>query len=153
MRSSGLAGNVEATDTRNLRVVPYEGTTKLTNAEITGLASGSRSASTNSSDLTNNGWRGGIFTIKATAVGGGGDTIQLRVQGKDGLSGEYYDILTDGTFSSTSTRTVVVYPSADDLDGQFHDKNDVPLPRTFRVRVVHSSGSSFTYSVGVTLIV
>ena len=121
------------------------------NTEATLLASAARTASTNSPDQTNYNARGVFVFFDITAVPGG-DTVQLVVQGKDPASGTYQALLTGAGLSGTGFRAYAVYPGATDASSEMTDRNDLPLPRMWRARVVHSGSGSFTYSVGAVYI-
>lgn len=121
---------------------------EVANRAITILASAVRAATNNSADQTNLVGRGVHVVIDVTAVPGV-DTVTPKIQGKDELSGQYYDILTGAAISGVSTVVLKVYPgitvaanvSASDI-----------LPKTWRVVMTHSAGTNFTYSVGASLI-
>jgi hypothetical protein len=90
--------------------------------------------------------RGLKAILNVTAVPGV-DTVQLVIEGKDPVSGVYFTVLQAAARAGAGTDVLTVYPgitvtanvSAADL-----------LPDTYRVRVVHSAGTNFTYSVSVT---
>lgn len=122
-----------------------------TNHETTALASSARTASTNSSDLTNYNSRGVVLTIDATAnTSTAGITVAIKY--KCSLSGKYVTLLTSATlFASSATGTVslVVYPGA---TVSANLAASAPLPRVWRVEVTHGDASSITYSISANYI-
>ena len=118
------------------------------NTEVTQIASASRVASTNGPDQTNFNSKGVIITLDVTVDPGGGETLQLLVQHKDAVSLAYEVLLDDGANATPGRRTVIVYPGAGAAANDVTTVNGFPLPRTWRVRVVHSAGGAWTYSVG-----
>jgi hypothetical protein len=122
------------------------------NRDVTVLASAARIATVNSADLTNYNGRGVHVILDVTSVTAT-PTITLVIQGKDPVSGSYYDILraSGATIISATGLTVFkVYPGITALAGGA--ANDV-LPRIWRVRVEHADADSITYSVGAEVIV
>lgn len=117
------------------------------NAESTALASAARTATVNSSDLTNYNGRGCHVVIDVTAIVAT-PSLVVKIQGKDALSGKYYDILVATAITATGTTVLKVYPGITPTAGA--SASDM-LPRTFRVRVEHADADSATYSVGVTV--
>lgn len=98
-------------------------------AAITALAAASAGA--NGSDLTNTGARGVHLIIDITALAGTTPTLTVTIQGKDAVSGKYYDILASSALNATGTTVLRVYPgltAAANLTA-----NDV-LPRDWRVK-------------------
>ena len=75
-------------------------------------------------------------------------TVQVIIQGRDLLSGEYYGIFASAAIVSTGT---TIYHIG---DGTADDDNiavGTRLPRVWRLFVFHFGGGSITYSVGVDL--
>jgi hypothetical protein len=75
--------------------------------------------------------------------------ITFTLQGKDALSGEYYDILASAVVDSVETRVLRVHPSFT------ADSNTIAkdgLPETYRVIAAHADDSPVTYSVAINLI-
>jgi hypothetical protein len=120
------------------------------NATGTVLPSASYTAATvNSQDMSNTNWRGGHFTFNVTAFISG--TYTPHIQGKDPVSGVYYDILlaTGGNVLSANGITVLkVYPGVGAIAGGA--TNDI-LPSTWRVQLIGASTPSMTLSVGFNL--
>jgi len=118
------------------------------NTQETVLASGSRSANTDSPDLINYNGLGGHFVIDVTVVPGV-DTITPTIQGKDLTSGKYYDLLEGTAIVATGITVLKIHPGIAGLANA--SANDL-LPRIFRVSFNHSAGGSFTYSCGLNLV-
>jgi hypothetical protein len=117
------------------------------NHEVTALSSAARTASVNSSDLTNYNARGIRVVVDITALAGG--NITVAITGKDTLSGKYTTLLTGTALSGTGTTTMVIYP------GNTVTANlaaSTVVPRLFRVEVTAADASSITYSIGVNYI-
>jgi len=119
------------------------------NTTETVLASAQRNATTTSADFTNYNARGLHAIIDVTGFIGV-PTITPKLQGKDAVSGKYYDILV-GTPIASAIGTVVLklYPGITPLINAA--ASDI-LPRTWRVVVTHADAQLITYSVGATLI-
>ncbi len=134
------------------------------NEPATLLASAARTATTSSADQTNYNGKGVLLVVNVTAEAGT-TTLTLTVQGKDSISGNYYDLITGivvynaATDTPTVTRAIAIYPgvlTADAIgagNANLISQKSVVLPRTWRVTVTPSDASSQTYSVsGVTLL-
>lgn len=119
------------------------------NTEETVLASAARTASVNSADFTNYNAKGAHFIIDVTAIT---DTPILtpKIQGKDPLSGKYYDILVGTDITAIGTTVLKVYPGIGQIAGGA--SSDI-LPRTWRVRIEHADSDSITYSIGGGLVI
>lgn len=121
---------------------------EVANRAVTVLASAVRAATNNSTDQSNLVGCGVHVVIDVTAVPGV-DTVTPKIQGKDELSGKYYDILTGAAIVGVSTVVLKVYPGITVAANV--SVSDI-LPKTWRVVMTHSAGSNFTYSVGASLI-
>lgn len=84
-------------------------------------------------------------TMTVTVVPGV-DTVQLVIEGKDEVSGVYYAILSSVAGAGLGTVVLTVQPGITPAANVA--VADV-LPDVYRIRVVHSAASAFTYSVGV----
>lgn len=108
------------------------------------LPSAARTATVDSPDALNWEGRGVQLVIDVTAAAATPSVVP-HIQGKDPLSGKYYDLLVGAAITATGTTVLKVYPgitvaanlSASDF-----------LPKTWRVRLVHADADSITYSVG-----
>lgn len=105
-----------------------------------------------SGDIQNPNWKGGKFCVDITAEVGTA-TLDLKLQGKDNLSGTYFDIpgaALDQKDSITQDDCLTVYPGIAETSNE--SVSDL-LPRIFRVIATVGTGgsSSFTFSVGASL--
>ena len=116
-----------------------------TNHEATAFASAARTASSNSSDLTNYNARGVKVVIDVTAASAT-PSVVFTIAGKCTLSGKYYAILASAAITGTGTTVLTVYPGATAAANVA--VSDV-LPRLWRVEAVHADADSITYSVSV----
>lgn len=127
------------------------------NFEAALLASAARTATTNSPDQTNFNGQGALVTINVSVEGAA--TVSLKLQGKDSVSGNYYDIVDFGA----------IYTATSDAPGaktcSFHPGNVAAdhvgiangtaaksglLPRIWRAVVTPSDATSTTYSLSAT---
>lgn len=113
------------------------------------LASLARTTHANSEEMVNSGFRGIDVFVNVTSAPGA-ETVQAILQFKDPVSGEWQNAHTPTAVSGTGLRTYQTYPGggAGNLTGGV----SVALARTWRVRMVHSSTGSWTYSVGYSLL-
>ena len=117
----------------------------------TAIASAAYTAATvNSIDIANTRWAGGHIVINTTAFTSG--VYTPHVQGKDPVSGTYYDILV-GTGANTVTATgaivLKVMPGVGAVAGGA--ANDI-IPPTWRVQMIGTGGPSATFSVSYVLL-
>lgn len=111
------------------------------------LASGARTTTQTGKDMSNVGGKGIVVVLDMTTVGTG--SVTLSIDGKDPVSGKYYNLLTGAAVTTNSTNVYRVYPGLTAAANA--TANDV-LPRTFRVVVTANNANSATYSVGAILI-
>lgn len=111
------------------------------------LPSAARTAATvDSADQTNSGWRGAHVVLNVSAFTSG--TYTLHIQGKDPVSGTYYDILVGTALAATGVSIYKVYPGISTVaNGSAADI----LPRIWRVRLVGAASPSMTFSVGAVM--
>lgn len=119
------------------------------NSEKTTFISAVRTADSESADVVNTGARGLHLIIDMTSVPGT-DTVTFTVQGKDTLSGKYYDLLVSLAIVATGTTILKIYPGISPSPNA--SASDV-LPDIFRVKAEHSSSTDFTYTVSAKLVV
>lgn len=119
------------------------------NVEGTALASAARTAQTASADLVNYNGRGIAAFLNVTAASGTGG-LQLRIQYKDPASGSY------GSLNSLPTAVIAtgigMYAVLAGITGGSPQSSSTVLPRTWRVLVQVGDASSYTYSVGYSLL-
>jgi len=121
------------------------------NHPVTILASNGRSSTTTSADLTNYNARGAALYLKVTSVPGV-DTVQLEIEAKDPESGDYWSMAAGTAGAGLRTEDWVVYPGATQPGARVDQLVGLPLPRTWRVKIVHSGVGEFFYSVGAEMI-
>ena len=123
------------------------------NMDQTALASAARTATTSSADITNYNGRGVMVFLNVTAASGTGG-LTLTIQAKDPVSGNYFNLNANpSAVTSTGNGTVyIVYPSTLTAAGNVTQSTQAVLPRTFRITVTHGDASSYTYSVGASII-
>jgi hypothetical protein len=120
--------------------------------ELVALASAARTAQATSANLINYTCRGAFIILNVTAASGTGG-LSARFQSVDPISGSVLSIGAAPTaVIATGITTYLVYPGATTgAIGATQSTNGI-IPRTFRVLVGVGDASSYTYSVGVTLI-
>jgi hypothetical protein len=118
------------------------------NEEVTLLASGARSTTQTSADITNyQGISALIVVLDMTTVGTA--SVTVSIEGKDSASGKYYTILTGSAITTNSTNRYRVGPT---LAAAANSVAQDYLPRIFRIVVTANNGNSGTYSVGYCLL-
>lgn len=122
------------------------------NDEATVLSLAARTSTTNSADLTNLFARGVRLHLDIDAASGTTPTLDIKVQAKDSLSGNYFDIpgaaFTQKTAAGTDDLTV--YPGVAETANE--TVSDV-IPRTWRVvATIGGTTPSFTFSVGASYV-
>ena len=143
----------------------FNGTTwdrQRSNVAATGLASAARTASTQTADQTNYNGRGAQVILDVTATPNDAQTLQITIEAKDPVTSKYVQMAAFtalvasaiGATATTATYIYTVYPgAAETIAAAAHELQALPLPRTWRVNVLHSSSGSWTYSVGITNLV
>lgn len=122
------------------------------NTEGTLLASAARTETTVSSTQTNYNSRGVMLFFNVSVASGTGG-LTLRLTGVDPVTGTHYSMLVSTAFITTGGRSYIIYPgvstaAVNDVTGT----SSFMVPRQWGVRVVHSDASSYTYSIGYSLI-
>lgn len=118
------------------------------NEIITVLPSAARTASVNSDDYENMHCRGVKVVVDITAIAAT-PSLTVKIQGKDHVSGKYYDILASVALTATGTTVLTVYPGVTAATNV--SVSDV-LPRFWRVSVEAADADSATYSIGAVMI-
>lgn len=115
------------------------------NSAATVLTSSARTITTTSADQTNLSAQGAHIIIDVTATAG---TVALTpsIQGKDELSGKWYDLLVGKAIIAVGTSVIKIHPG---LPGTKNISADDGLPLTWRCVVTVGNADSTTYSVGV----
>lgn len=119
----------------------------------TALASAARTASTNSSNITTGG-ASSIVVYLAVTVASGTGGLTMRIRGIDPVSGSAVPLLTATTaITATGSTAYCIGVGVGAVSGATVGViGGVPLPDTIRIDVVHGDASSYTYSVGYSLI-
>lgn len=111
------------------------------------LPSAARTAATvESPDQTNQQWRGAHIIVNVSAYTSGSYTTYI--QGKDPVSGAYYNICVGTALSATGMSIYKIYPGITPIpNGACSDI----IPRIWRVQLVGASSPSMTFSVAAVL--
>lgn len=88
-------------------------------------------------DMGNSSFRGVVVGVNLTTLTTA--TATVHVQGKDAISGVYYDILVSAGLISTGFTSLTVYPGAAVISNVSAGQ---PLPATWRVEAVVTGGSA-----------
>lgn len=116
--------------------------------ETTWLTASARTTGQTTGDMQNTTGRGIIVTAYVNTAAGGGETLQVKLQCKDPLSGQYYDVAANS--ATTATGFIVLKVSqflpnaAAGVGGQTVQAS---LPATWRIVTIHSASGNWTYSV------
>lgn len=143
--SAGMLWNAEDS-TWERDPTPQEGTL---------LASAARTATTASASQANRGHRGVAVWLNITS-NGSAVGLQVFIQGYDPVSGLWVNLApTPTALTGLAITGHVLYPGATTAPtasgGYVFHSTGGALPRHWRINVVHSSGSSVTYSCGYSL--
>jgi hypothetical protein len=96
---------------------------------------------------------GGIVYLNVTAIGNGTDTIQLVLQEQDPTSGAWSNVA--ATTATANTTGVIKLKLKDSINQVAATATQVVIqdkfPKTWRIGIIHSGASNFTYSLGLTL--
>jgi hypothetical protein len=117
--------------------------------EVTVLASAARTATVNSDDLANAGYRGVVVVIDVTAISLT-PSVVFTIKGKSQLGDDYWTILASAAVTATGQTVLRVYPG---LTAAANLTASDVLPRQWRVEAVHGDADSITYSVSANYIV
>ena len=114
------------------------------------LASAARTASVNGTTQTNQNGRGIMVFLNVSASAGGAG-IQIVIEMIDSISGNTKQISVSPTaVTATGQYVYVYYPGAASAGGAVSTSQQ-PIPRSWRVRVIHGDGASHTYSVSASV--
>lgn len=89
------------------------------------------SASANGADKDNLDALGVEVVVDLTAVSGTTPTLVVTIQGKDPVSGKYYDLLASASLTAAGTTVLTVFPG---MTAAANSAASRPLPRTWRVK-------------------
>ncbi len=103
-------------------------------------------ATQNSVDIPNSGWKGVLLVFDITEFPAAGN-LTLKVQMKDTVSGKYIDFANDAARSSNATFVMVVDPNEPAASDGINTVKPRLLPPLFRIQVAHSNGANADYTV------
>lgn len=112
------------------------------------LASAARTASVNSADFTNYGYRGLHVVIDATALAAT-PSVVFTIQGYSPVGDDYYTILASAAVTGAGQTILRVFPGATAAANLV--ANDY-VPGIWRVSAVAGDADSLTYSVAASLL-
>jgi len=118
------------------------------NETIAVLPSLARTATVTGDDINNLLSCGLHLIIDVTAVTST-PSIVPKIQGKDPISGKYYDLLIGAAITGTGTTVLKFFPAATAVTNLA--ANDF-LPRVFRVVMTHGNANSATYSISANML-
>jgi hypothetical protein len=124
------------------------------NQDVVLLPSAARASSQpdNSADQDNPYWVGCVVYLNITQASGTGG-LTLNVQFKDPVSGNYITVFTATTvYTSTGLRVFAFGPASNWVNQNLQADVSTGLPRTWRVQITKGDASSYTYSVGCSMI-
>lgn len=120
------------------------------NVEGMALASAARTATTNSADLINYNHHGLILFLNVTVAVAGTGGLQVQVQTRDIVSGNYVSTNNAPTaITAIGFTAYFIYPG---INAGGSQASSGFFGRTWRVRVTHGDSTSYTYSVGYSLV-
>jgi len=134
-----------STGTANIRIVGQATTYGLvpSNQQFTVLSSAARTSTTASSDISNYHNRGAYLFVNVTSITST-PIIAVQVQGKEPIGSNYFTIAEFAAITATGTYAFLTYPGQTKVPGVVES---FPLPRSWRVNVVHQDADSITYSI------
>lgn len=118
------------------------------NENIPILPSLARTATVTGDDIKNLLSRGLHLIIDVTSITSTPSVVP-KIQGKDPVSGKYYDLLTGAAITATGTTVLKLFPSA--TASANVAVNDF-LPSVFRVVMTHANSNSITYSISANML-
>lgn len=114
------------------------------NAGISLFTSAVRNASSSSADQQNYNFRGVTLYVNIT-VAPGAETVTMKLEGKDGLSGNYVTFFQSAALNAAGQFTYQMFPG--NVAGLLTGAASLALPQVWRVTMTHSAGGNWTYSV------
>lgn len=121
----------------------------VANKTRTLLSSAARTATVATADQRNAEHRGVRVHINVTAIAAS-PSVVATVQGKDPVTGDYYDLLASAAITAAGDTWLVVYPGA---TAAANAAANSALPPVWRVNLVHGDADSITYSVTAELLI
>lgn len=111
------------------------------------FASEARTATATSGTQLNKFNTGVQLIVDVTAVAAT-PSVTFAIQGKDGVSGNWYTLLVSAAITGVGTTVLRVGPGETDAANLVEGAH---LPRVWRVLATHADADSITYSVGANL--
>jgi hypothetical protein len=122
------------------------------NTEGTILASAARTATTTSPVQTNHNAKGVMVFLRVSIASGTGG-LQLKIQGRDPVTNVGLDLnILPTSITAAGWYIFEIYPGVNGTSTYVTQVTSGILPRSWQVLVTHIDGSSYTYSVGYSLI-
>ena len=118
------------------------------NVDVTVLASAARTAAVTGSDITNHNGAGVAHIVLDVTADPAAASITVTIQGKDSLSGKYYDILVGAAVAAVGTTVYRIDPRITAVANSIAQDS---LPRVWRVNVAVADADSMTYSIGASV--
>ncbi|KKL68320.1 hypothetical protein LCGC14_2126200, partial [marine sediment metagenome] len=120
------------------------------NHELVALAAAARTASVNSADLVNYNHRGLIITIRIVAATST-PVVTMFIDGK--MGGVYEQLWTaNDIYAATGIHSYILYTGNVEAKYDLIKEQNTPIPRIFRVRMVHGDTDSLNYSVSCNML-
>lgn len=117
--------------------------------DTTLVNSAARTTSGNGGDYKTYNLQSAHFFLNISAASGTSPTLDAKIQGKDPVSGSYYDLAAFSQKTTTGTARVVVGLGAVD-DNNTDAVGNCPLPHVIRASwTIGGTTPSFTFSVGM----
>lgn len=110
------------------------------------LASSAQTATYTSADQTNTSWAGVTLYVNTSAFTSG--TFTPKIQGKDPISGIYYDIIVGTAISATGLSVLKIYPG---ITATANSSVSDYLPAVWRVVVTGATTPVATFSISALL--
>ena len=133
----------------------YNGTTwdrmrGVTHVELLAGAT-NRAATNNSPDQTNYNAKGVVIFFDVTTVPGS-DTVHLKIQSLDIAEAKAETFMVTPTISAAQRDTYIIYPGVGAAAEDIVEVVGYPLPRKWRIQIVHSGSGTFQYLLEAHLI-
>jgi hypothetical protein len=121
---------------------------QVSNETVIPFESGQQTAATvNSIGFPSNNHKGGHFVINVTTATSG--TYTPHIQGKDPISGTYYDVLVGPAISTTGTTILKIYPG---INAIANGASSDILPSVWRIQLIGASTPNMALSVAAYLL-
>jgi len=119
------------------------------NQQVQVLPSAARTATTNSDDMRNARHKGVRVHINVTAADAT-PSVVFKIQGKDNLTGDYFDMLASAAVTATGDTYLRVSPGIAVTANQTANEQ---LPSWWRVVATHADADALTYEITADMLV